>query len=100
MIRTIRIFPPLLALFALAVGSLLASPAPTRAAEPDAVARALYAAAPASAFVGRSPAGLGYVLVTINTAFLVVPAPHGRVSVQAARPATVIDLARRFGWRV
>lgn len=93
----------------LAIVSMLAMPMPTRAAEPllvftpppieaEPTTSIMRFFAPRAAFVGRTPAGMGYVLVSPTRGYFNRPQPGGVARVIPADPNAVKDLVRLSGW--
>ena len=88
----------------LAALPLLAMPAPSKAAEPapiasvDPVGMILRSYQKEAAFVGRTKEGTGYVIMSLNRAYLVKAQPGGIVRIVPCEPKVAQDLMRSAGW--
>ncbi|KQT54648.1 hypothetical protein ASG43_03410 [Aureimonas sp. Leaf454] len=72
--------------------------APPAVATVDPVGAILKHFQPTAVFVGRTPAGMGYVLMSEKRGYFIRPQPGGIVRVIPAEPAAVKSLAKLAGW--
>jgi hypothetical protein len=91
-------------LLVLAAMPLLTMPAPARAAEAavnvDPISVILRAFEKDAVFTGRTPEGTGYVVMSMNRAYLIRPQPGGIVRIVVLNENAVRSLVASSGWRL